>query len=64
MLRGARELVEMLRRQSLLAVATNAHADLVQETLADVGLVDSFELIVNHDGGRAKVASRAARTVP
>jgi HAD superfamily hydrolase (TIGR01509 family) len=46
-LRGARELVEKLRRRSLLAVATNAPADLVQETLADVGLIDSFELIVS-----------------
>jgi HAD superfamily hydrolase (TIGR01509 family) len=46
-LRGARELVEKLRRRSLLAVAMNAPADLVQETLADVGLIDSFELIVS-----------------
>src|SRR5262245_20825454 len=45
LLRGARELVETLQPSCPLGVATNAPADLVEEALARVGLIDRFELV-------------------
>jgi HAD superfamily hydrolase (TIGR01509 family) len=44
---GATELVRRLRRRALLAVATNAPRSLVSAALQQVGLLDSFDLILS-----------------
>jgi HAD superfamily hydrolase (TIGR01509 family) len=44
---GAREIVETLHQRIPLAIATNAPAQLVEETLEPAGLLRYFELIVS-----------------
>jgi HAD superfamily hydrolase (TIGR01509 family) len=52
LLPGAREIADSLRDKALLAIATNAPAELVAATLQDVGVSDRFKAIFSADASR------------